>query len=75
MNRWEKLTKLLEWSKDDLALRVLELENDMEVAVEALCRIENATDSHALYRNDDLNKIVWDALEKIRSNNERTETT
>jgi uncharacterized coiled-coil protein SlyX len=42
------------------------IQEKLEIATEALEGIENATDSHAVTRNDDINKICNEALEKLK---------
>lgn len=43
-----------------------ELADKLAIAVEALCHLENATDSHSVQRNDEWNKLINEALEKIK---------
>jgi hypothetical protein len=53
--------------KPSITKRIDETEKKLSVAIEALCGIENATDSHAVEQgNIVINKLVNEALLKIK---------
>lgn len=50
----------------ELERELSEANEKLKVVIDALCAIENATDSHAVFRSDEVNRLAIETLKAIK---------